>query len=46
MKWNDGKKYEGMWKAGKYHGEGTLFNRGKKRKGIWENGEFKQKTKE
>ncbi len=42
----DGDKYEGEWKEGKYHGEGTLYVASKKIKqeGVWEAGVFKGKN--
>jgi hypothetical protein len=39
----EGDRYEGQWKGGKYHGEGSLYVAAKKVKqeGIWEEGVFK-----
>ena len=40
--YTDGARYVGDWKAGKQHGEGTLYNPdgSVKIKGRWENGNF------
>ena len=36
-------RYEGFWKNGKAHGEGTQYKNGKiKRKGIFVHGKFKK----
>lgn len=37
--WPDGRKYEGKWKNGKQHGEGTYTSSsGKIKLGIWDEG--------
>jgi hypothetical protein len=39
LKWHNGKKYEGFFKAGKQHGDGEMTNEeGLKVKGKWVNG--------
>ena len=48
--WEDGSKYVGKWKDGKFHGQGILkYADGRVKKGIWENGqlpELKEAMKE
>lgn len=40
--WADGRKYIGLWKAGKQHGEGFfIFKNGLKKKGEWIEGKRK-----
>jgi len=34
--WNDGSRYEGEWRDGKYHGQGKLvLNDGERYEGYW-----------
>jgi len=43
LTWDDGSKYEGLWKDDCFHGKGTFYSEEGKvlLKGIWEKGKFK-----
>lgn len=39
FKWSDGRVYDGGWKAGKQHGEGTFISQdGETKRGEWKDG--------
>lgn len=43
--YKNGDRYEGMMRAGRLHGEGSLIRSGRRITGIWENGVFQESTR-